>query len=120
MQFLPHESRFTNKSTMKSIKMWNHRLFGTGKNFKTPWYLSRFFEFFFAIIKSFAETFDVVYYRWLIIITIENFVRFRSIWVPCSWVVVKFFDQTELQFTNVRSELFIFKKYPAVDNDCFW
>ena len=43
MQFLPHKSWFTGKSTMKSIEMWNHRLYGTGR---AQWYLSRNFLLF--------------------------------------------------------------------------
>ena len=60
IQFLLYKSRFTNKSTIKSIKMWNHRLFGTGKSFKVPWYLSRQFLVFFATITISDETFDVI------------------------------------------------------------
>ena len=76
-------------------------------------FIAKIFAFFAAITIS-DETFDVIYYPWPIIITIENFVRFRFTWVFCSWVVVKFFDETEFKSTNFRYEQFIFEKYPSV------
>ena len=55
-----------------------------------------------ATITIFDETLDVIYYSWPVVITTEDLVRFRFIWVSCSWVVVKSFDKAEPQLTNVR------------------